>query len=187
MLKKLIIENQTFTLKKKTLLEKVMKKEDAVEYFDVFLKEYLGTEEYTLEMGKEEFVNLILDQYSISNEKAFVAHSNAFVNRRNTLVGYMMSLLCQLDYKATELIHLTQSELFEVFTLAVYNGVCMKKPELAKNIADDLEALGITKETATVYINNGIPENSAGGKIEKVEPRTTTDEEDIRQIFKELK
>ncbi|MGL4987629.1 MAG: hypothetical protein ACRCX2_05300 [Paraclostridium sp.] len=185
-MKKLIIEGKTFTLKKKTILEPIISKEDALEYFEVFLKEYLGEAEYGISMDKSEFLDLILSHYSISNESSFTRLSNAYVKRRGTLVGYMLGVLCQLDYKATDLIKLTQSELFDIFTLAVHNTVCVKNPEIAYSISDDLERFGISKNTASVYIQNGIPENSAGGKVEKTEPRVTTEEEDIKQLFKDL-
>ncbi|MGL6101066.1 MAG: hypothetical protein ACRC0G_15765 [Fusobacteriaceae bacterium] len=186
-MKTLIVEDRVITLKKKTVIEKIMNREDALEFFDIFIKEYAGLDEYDFIMDEEDFVDLVLSNYSIESEKAFVKLSNAYVARRGTLVGYMIGVLCQLNYKATELIKLTNSELFEVFTLTIYNTVCQTKPEVARNIAKDIVKFGITEGTANIYIENGIPENSGDGKTEKSEPRVTTEEEDIRQLFKELK
>ncbi|MGL6098377.1 MAG: hypothetical protein ACRCZ9_03415 [Fusobacteriaceae bacterium] len=185
-MKTLIVEDKTLTLKRKTIFEKTIKREDALEYFDVFIKEYLNLDEYDFFMDKEEFVDLILSHYTLESEKSFVRHSNAYVARRNTLTGYMIGVLCQLNYKATELLNLTATELFEVFTLTVYNTVCKNNPETARSIAKDLTVFGITEETANIFIENGIPENSGDGKTEKVEPRKTSEEEDIRQLFKDL-
>lgn len=187
-MKKIAINGVTLNLKKKTVLEKVMTKTDAYEFFDVFLKEYLGLNEYPIELSsieKGEFIDLVLSNYSISNEESFIRASNAFTNRRNTLVGYMMGILCKLNYKVSELINLTQFELFEVFTYEFYLKICPTKPELASAIAEDLVRFGISVDTANKYVSNGLP-SSTGGNIEKHEPRKTTEEEDIRELFKNL-
>ncbi|MGL5712366.1 MAG: hypothetical protein ACRCX2_05050 [Paraclostridium sp.] len=187
-MKKIIIGNVTLELKKKTLLDKVMSKDEAYEYFATFLREYVNLDEYPKELAgldKSEFIDIILSNYTISTEESFIKHSNAFIARRNTLVGYMIGILSQLDYKLTDVIKLTPSELFEVFTYEVHGKICQKKPEVAQSIISDLISLGISKETATTYINNGIP--SGAGKIEQHTPRNTTDEEDIKELFKNLK
>lgn len=187
-MKKIIIGDVTLELKKKTLLEKVMTKEEASEFFSTFLREYVNLNEYPKELAgldKEEFIDIILSNYTISTEESFIKHSNAFVARRNTLVGYMIGILSQLDYKLTDVIKLTPSELFEIFTYEVHGKICQRKPEAAQSMIQDLISLGISPETATTYINNGIP--SGAGKIEQHVPRTTTDEEDIKELFKNLK
>jgi hypothetical protein len=97
----------------------------------------------------------------------------------------MVNVLCRLDYKVTDLINLTQNELFDVFTIEVYDKICTKKPDVARSIITDLVGYGLSLETATTFIENGIPA-STGGTNEAHSPRTTTEEEDIKTLFKEL-
>lgn len=156
-MKKILILGFEFNVKEKKVNEKIIQKEDAIVFFDSFVKEYTDiTDISKIPIPKDEFVDIVLSYNSFSEEKNFIRFYNDFHKRNNTLVGFFMNILLELDYKASELLKLTHSQLFDTFTIELYHKVC-KKRESALIIYEQLVAFGIDKKTALTYINNGLP------------------------------
>lgn len=183
-MKKFLLNDTLIGLKKKTISEKIIDKDSAMENFEIFVKEYTDVEDIAkIDMEKSEFIDFVLANYSVSNTQTFIKYSNAFIKKANTLEGYFIKILMALGYKVTDLIPLTYQELFNVFTFEFYNKICASDPNKAMTIVDDLMMFGIGEDEARVYASNGIPK----GVEEETTPKQTTELEDMKTLEQYLK
>lgn len=182
-MKKFIIDGVKVTLKRKTVSDNIMSEEDAIVFFEDFLKEYtdLTTETFKkLSLTEGEFVKFVLSKYKISEKNAFINLNNKFMGKVNTIETYFIKILMSMGYKATELINLTHEELFNIFTYEFYFKVCKENAELAQALAQDLAVFGVDATDAQIYVNNGLPQQ------EVVEDKPRNEKEDMKNIFKSL-
>lgn len=183
-MKKYVMNGVTFTLKRKTISDHIISREDAIENYKEFISGYTNLSMLDVQeipMEKEDFVDFVLSKYSISEKQSFISLNNNFIRKAATVESFFIRVLLTLGYKATELLNLTHAELFNVFTYEFYYKICVAHPEKARAIIEDLVKFGIDLNDATTYVNNGLPQE------EVVEEKKTTEKEDMENILKSLK
>lgn len=185
-MRKIIIEDISFRLKNKTVLNKITKREDAIDNFQDFIKEYTTIEnsEVILKyLEKEQIVDYILSFYDLNKDSTFIKYSNEFIERRNTVNGYMIDFLNNIGYKVSDIIKLNSQELFETFTYEFRNKICLKDQSLAKSIGEELIMFGLDRQNVMTYINNLIPKNEE----QEIEVKKNNNEvEDVANLIASL-